>query len=289
MHIACVLTCHNRRDTTLQCLRALFACTLPANTRLSVYLVDDASIDGTGAAVRAEFPCVQVIAGSGSLFWSGGMRLAMSHAATDRPAAYLWLNDDTIADRDALSVLLEVQQALALRQPGVPHIVAAATRDPMTGACSYGGLVNRSRWFPWFVRVPPLDVPLAVSTINGNMVLIPSEVVRRIGNIDPVYVHTLGDWDFGLRAARAGCGLWLAPGMLASCAANDAVQRPTVGEGVRAQLRHALSLKRAPWRQWLAFTSRHCGPFWFVHFMQPYAGAIQRGLLAKWQSPRMAR
>ncbi len=49
--LAVVMTCHNRRETTLRCLRELEAQTLPAGWNMRTYLVDDGSTDGTSAAV----------------------------------------------------------------------------------------------------------------------------------------------------------------------------------------------------------------------------------------------
>src|SRR5262245_36051816 len=152
VRIACVLTCHNRRATTLQCLRALHACALPPDARLSVHLVDDGSSDGTGAAVRSEFPDVVVIDGDGALFWAGGMRRAKAAAMATNPDFYLWLNDDTTLDEHAIAELLRQQRAIAQDHPSQPTIVSAAVRDPHTGECSYGGIVSRSRWYPWFVN-----------------------------------------------------------------------------------------------------------------------------------------
>ena len=47
--IAVILTCFNRKQKTLACLEALFNQTLPADTSLTTYLVDDASTDGIGS------------------------------------------------------------------------------------------------------------------------------------------------------------------------------------------------------------------------------------------------
>ncbi|WP_333410708.1 hypothetical protein [Microcoleus sp. LAD1_D5] len=47
--IAVLLTCFNRKQKTLACLEALFNQTLPADTSLTTYLVDDASTDGIGS------------------------------------------------------------------------------------------------------------------------------------------------------------------------------------------------------------------------------------------------
>ena len=42
--IAVLITCHNRKEKTLKCLRTLYSQTLPAGAEISVYLVDDGLI-----------------------------------------------------------------------------------------------------------------------------------------------------------------------------------------------------------------------------------------------------
>ena len=48
--IAVLLTCFNRKQKTLACLEALFNQTLPADTSLTTYLVDETSTGGIGTA-----------------------------------------------------------------------------------------------------------------------------------------------------------------------------------------------------------------------------------------------
>ena len=113
--LCALLTCFNRRDTTLACLEALFRCDLPADTSLAVVLVDDGSQDGTGDAVLERFPAVRVIRGNGSLYWNGGMRLAYL-ATIELPFDdYLWLNDDTMLDPQALSTLWACREQCSTR------------------------------------------------------------------------------------------------------------------------------------------------------------------------------
>jgi len=38
-HTAVLLTCHNRREKTLSCLAALYACVLPEGYRFDVFLL----------------------------------------------------------------------------------------------------------------------------------------------------------------------------------------------------------------------------------------------------------
>jgi GT2 family glycosyltransferase len=40
--------------------------------------------------------------------------------------------------------------------------------------------------------------------MNGNVVLVPKSVMDKIGILDPVFHHDLGDVDYGLRAIKAG-------------------------------------------------------------------------------------
>ena len=63
---AVILTCFNRKDTTLRCLRQLYQ--QKKSSRMDVFLCDDASTDGTSEAIRKEFPQVHVVIGNGNLF-----------------------------------------------------------------------------------------------------------------------------------------------------------------------------------------------------------------------------
>ena len=80
--IAVLITCFNRRETTLRCLRALYEQELPAGAMLRVVLTDDGSSDGTGDAVRTEFPGVVVLQGDGNQYWVGGTMDGVGGRAT---------------------------------------------------------------------------------------------------------------------------------------------------------------------------------------------------------------
>ena len=95
MKISVLLTCHNRKEKTLICLRKLFEQDV-RNVEFDVFLVDDGCTDGTAEAVREEFPKIHIIQGDGSLFWNRGMCLAWEEARKNGAHdAVLWLNDDT--------------------------------------------------------------------------------------------------------------------------------------------------------------------------------------------------
>ena len=112
--IAVLLTCHNRKKKTLQCLNALnIQEGLEVDYNIEVFLVDDGSFDGTAEAIVACFPNVHIIQGNGNLYWNQGMRLAWDTAAKTKDYDfYLWLNDDTILDKDAIINLIDILKYL---------------------------------------------------------------------------------------------------------------------------------------------------------------------------------
>ena len=193
--IAVLMTCFNRVNTTLACLNRLFSQMLPEEFSLDVWLVDDASPDQTGEKVKAAFPWVHVIRGTGNLFWCKGMRLAWDKAARYCPYDYfLWLNDDVLLKPDALSCLI----ADSLRQNAV--VVGSFSSDETETVVSYCATTADGRR-----EMPDGDVPrLADGYMNGNLVLIPKGVFDVIGPIHGGYTHGYGDYDYGLRIKEHG-------------------------------------------------------------------------------------
>ena len=209
--LCALLTCFNRREKTLACLEALAASTGLHGVRLHAVLVDDGSTDGTAQAVGERFPWVQVVRADGALFWCRGMYLAFDTALNIGFDAYLWLNDDTMLCPDAVARLLASAAALE-RRTGGPVIVVGSTVDAVSGALTYGGERRPSRLKPLRIeRVTPLPVPQRCDSMTGNIVLIDAGVARRVGNIDPVFEHSMGDTDYALRADKLGVQVWVEP------------------------------------------------------------------------------
>jgi GT2 family glycosyltransferase len=283
--LACLLTCHSRREKTVACIAALLSCRLPQNVQLHIVLVDDGSRDGTSEAVRARFPQVELIAGDGTLFWNGGMRRAFAAAMVQDFDHYLWLNDDTTLDIDALERLYQCQETLSAMGDTKSNIIVGATRDPVTGHLSYGGLVAKSPSSPnYLIALPVGTSPQRCRTLNGNCVLIPRRVAQTLGNLDERFVHAIGDWDYGLRASSAGFGVWMAPGFVGTCERNPPHQfAPNVACSVRARLRFVCSPKQVPPRAWFVYVRRNYGPTWPLEFVKPYGSAVIGALATKWR------
>ena len=196
--IAVLMTCYNRVEVTLRGLRSLFAAK-PRDVELEVFLVDDASPDGTAARVRAEFPSVRVIDSPGNLFWCKGMRLAWDRAIADEAQGgarpydnFLWFNDDVVLKPTAIAAML----AEAATTNGL--VVGKFSSDETEREVSFG-LDGGSQW------------------MNGNLVLVPRKVYETIGPICDGYRHAYGDHDYGLMAQRAGFAVKLSTEFCGVC------------------------------------------------------------------------
>ena len=269
--IAILVTCFNRKAKTLAALQAVMAQRLPAGCSMEIFLVDDASRDGTTEAVRARFSQVHLLPGTGSLFWNGGMRLAWAEAFKGDFDHYLWLNDDTSLDPDAIARLLNVADELAGRGT-CDTIVVGSTRDATTGQHTYGGVIRKSRIHPLkFKLVLPADKPQRCETMNGNCVLVTRATARKAGNLSGCFTHSIGDFDYGLRAAMVGCTIWIAPGFIGTCSRNSGKGTWTDASLSRWQRwRDLTGPKGLPGREYCKFARLHGGPLWPILWILPY-------------------
>ena len=279
IRVVSVLTCFNRKTMTLACLGALDAAARNAQVELETIVVDDASTDGTAAAIRTQYPWVEVIDAAGALFWNRGMYVGFGVAMQRAADYYLWLNDDTELVPDALRCLIQQSEQLR-KQEGVPVIVVGATAERSSGRVNYGGRARRSRWRRFnFELVWDEKRPVPCEAIEGNCVLIPREVAQHVGNLDPTFEHAMGDTDYGLRARRAGFRPFVAAGIVGYCSDNSTLgtyQDDSLPLRRRWQL--LLSRKGLPIRSWLHFTRRHGGLLWPLYFSWPYVRLISATL-----------
>jgi GT2 family glycosyltransferase len=260
MHIAALLTCHNRRDNTLACLESLASQELPTNASLQVTLVDDGSQDGTSEAVTKRFPGTRILHGDGNLYWCGGMRMAWNAAALADPDYYLLINDDTHLDPDAIKSLLELT--------GQPHdriIAVAAIRDPITGIQTYGGIQGMGS------LIATEAIPTSCETFNANAVLVPRAVFAEIGTFHSAYTHGMGDYDYGYMAGRHGMSILQSSRTLGTCKLN-----PPGGNwhdatlSRRQRLRLLQGPKGLPFREWVTYNRRNSGWRWPIRSIAPY-------------------
>jgi GT2 family glycosyltransferase len=267
--LAVLLTCHNRRETTLRSLDTLFSQKNINKFEISVFLVDDGSTDGTAEEVSEQYPEINILEGNGSLYWTGGIRKAMAAALEVGFDFYLWLNDDTVLFPNALKKLIDT--FYKKKQEGVGTVVGSLC-DPDTGEWTYGASVRSSWWHP--LRFKPIfsqDIILEADNFWGNVVLIPEEVVQRVGNLDNKLIHGAGDHDYALRTKNAGFQIWVVPDYIGECPRNTIENTwKDSNLSLLERFKKILSVKERPIRNRFYYLKKHGGILFFVIFFSPY-------------------
>ncbi len=209
-NLAVLMTVFNRKKQTLDCLKKLFDQNMNVSlgVEIEVFMVDDGCTDGTAKAVAEKFSNVKIIKGTGDLFWNGGMHLAWSVAIKQKEFDYyFWLNDDTSLEKYALKNLLNT--SMYFRNESI--IIGSTCASDNSEKITYGGRSLSTG------LLKPKQYPQECDYFNGNIVLIPSYCYQILGINDPIFRHSLGDFDYGLRAKSRGVKMYVAPKILGEC------------------------------------------------------------------------
>ncbi|MGB3535686.1 MAG: glycosyltransferase family 2 protein [Microcoleaceae cyanobacterium] len=201
--LSIIIPVRNRKSLTQAILQQLKT-QIPAvsnQLKISIFVVDDGSTDGTPEMIRQSFLPVKLIEGNGSLWWTGAIVKGMKFALECyNPDYILWLNDDIILSDHFLTNL-----ALLCQQSSTSQVLT-------------GGIVTAQAYPEWMVFGGYIDNQLIrsltafenkntieVDTLNGNIVLIPQLIFKTINLPDDNrFKHYGGDFDYSKRAKRAG-------------------------------------------------------------------------------------
>lgn len=226
------------------------------NPALDIHFVvcDDNSNDGTYEALW-EMPAVTVIRGDGKQFYTGGMRLAIQEAQSGsyEYEYVLLFNDDVAFYPHAIEKM--IAQITANKDADV---VVGCTQSS-DGKLSYGGVVYHNRKRLKFRKVEP-NSDVLCDTFNANCVLIPGDLFLKTGNMDPVYRHSLGDFDYGFRISKMGGRIVVSNEFVGIC--ND---NPSSGTWMDRSLspmeriKKKESVKGVPSREWFHYVRKHFG------------------------------
>ncbi|MBR1470269.1 MAG: glycosyltransferase family 2 protein [Lachnospiraceae bacterium] len=266
---AVLLTCHNRKEHTIGCILSLLE-GVEERKDLCFVAVDAGSTDGTREALQElvrQGIRIKYIPAPDSLFWNGGMRIAMAYAAKHMSdSAYVLLvNDDVRFYPQA------VEKLIARQQMYKSDAVAGSTEDA-GGRQSYGGVRQCSKYLARFALIPPTEKPELCDTFNCNCLLMTYDCFRRMGNLDKAYVHSMGDYDYGLRMKHRGAIVINSGAHVGSCDDNDisgSWKDPSLDRKTRLQRKEGP--KGLPAKDWYHFIRKNYSlPAAVYHSMTPY-------------------
>ena len=217
--LAVLLTVFNRKEKTLKCLNQLYRAfeQYGSSFKMDIYLTDDGSKDGTSEALRESFPEVKLLQGTGSMFWAGGMRNSWKKAIQNNYDGYLLLNDDTNVFETLFSELEDCQN-YSVETFQKEGIYIGSTKDAQSDKLSYGGRklhdINRPHSSEVF---PDTTTPQECHLGNANILYVAKDVVDQIGILDEKFTHGIADFDYTLRAVKAGFPVLICKNYCGTC------------------------------------------------------------------------
>ncbi len=215
--VVAVIVTWNKRQHVLSCIDSVLASSYPVK---AIVVVDNASTDSTAQAIRQQFDethPLHLVVNETNIGGSGGFCEGIK-AALKYDSDYLWLLDnDVIVDRQALDRLL-----FAMKQESNVGIVGAKIYFAKTPEIiwSFGVRVNH-----WLAHISPVggkvrdegqyNQVIEVDYVPMCSMLLSTEVIRRIGSVDPHYFVYSDDADLCTRTKRAGFQVLSAPDSVA--------------------------------------------------------------------------
>ena len=196
-----IIVSYDTRDDLLRCLRSLLE--PPPAGLATVFVVDNASSDGSVAAVRAAWPAVEVVALDRNVGFAAANNVALRRA---RAPFALLLNSDTIVTAGAIEMLVARLTATGAVAAG-PRLVDGSGRPEVSFGpmlTPWGEIVQRRR-----VRLARRGTAAArrtvadlvsrereVDWVSGACLLVRREAALAAGLLDERYFMYEEDVDF---------------------------------------------------------------------------------------------
>lgn len=215
-----IIVSFNTRQMTLACLRSIYAQALSSN--FEIVLVDNASEDGSVAAIREEFPQVRLLAEAENHGFARANNLAAEYAQGDY---LLLLNPDTLVLDHAIDKLLDFAQQMP--EAGIwggRTVFADGSLNPTScwrrmtlwnlfcRAVGLSLIFRKSEIFnPESYGGWQRDSVRRVDIVTGCLFLIKRKMWVRLGGFAPAFFMYGEEADLCLRARKIGCRPMITP------------------------------------------------------------------------------
>lgn len=276
--LAVLITCFNRKEKTIRCVKSLInQKNIPI---FDLYVCDDGSTDGTADAIKEIYKDAIIIKGTGNLFWSKGMYTVMSEAVKHNYEYYLMINDDVEFVSNMWNIMFEPYEN------GHKKIaVVGYTKSHISGKVTYGGrkmIKSRFNYVIGDIVEIEKDNFATVDVANWNCFLVDKETINTIGIIDNYYEHGLGDYDYCLRMRKEGLNILVAKDYIGYCENNSRKNTYLDGHVSRKQrIKKMLKPNGFPIKSWLHFVNKNYGKYKFRSAITPYLKNISAIILGR--------
>jgi GT2 family glycosyltransferase len=243
--VAIVIVNHEARESLVECLTSLPAAT--PGLRTEVFVVDNASRDGSAELVSRRFPGIKLIASEENLGFARACNLAI--ARTQAPFILL-LNPDTVCRPAAVTKLLHLLESRPRAAAVGPRLVypdgtlqASAFRIP-TLLVECTDTLGFMRILPqaWLQRASllqgllpasghfdPHDTTRRVDFVIGACLLLRRAALQEVGPIDESFFLYYEEIDLCLRLGQAGWQVFHHPdALVVHAVGRSASQKPAL-------------------------------------------------------------
>jgi len=227
--LAIVIVSWNVKELLRECLLSALADARDSTLDTEIWVVDNASSDGTPQMVRDEFPQVKLIAAKTNLGFAAGNNAALRALGFPRrlntqPDAVLLLNPDTIIKPGALRAMFD----FLLAEPKVG--VVGANLQFGDGSFQHGAYAFPGLW-QLAIELLPLPGRLYESRLNGRYpiewyergepfaidhplgaaMMVQAEAIRQTGLLDEDYKMYVEEVDWAWRIKAQGWSAYCVP------------------------------------------------------------------------------
>jgi N-acetylglucosaminyl-diphospho-decaprenol L-rhamnosyltransferase len=219
--LSIVIVSWNTRELLRNSLRSVFD--NGADLSLEVFVVDNASTDGSVAMIRESFPLVRVIENKSNVGFAAANNQAFPFCSAE---LVLLLNSDTIIIGQALKILVDFMREHPEAGGIGPRLLHPRLKLRVLG-CGYQPTLWRefthqfglSRLFPHsrlfrgvhlFIRVHDTEA-LEVEWISGAALLVRAEVIKKVGGLSERWFMYAEDMEWCQRILQAGWKLFSVP------------------------------------------------------------------------------
>jgi len=212
--VSVIVVTWNTREMTLRCLEHLRKAVNGLDAE--VFVVDNASSDGTAAAIREKYAEVKLISAERNLGFAGGNNLAIAKAGG---RYILLLNSDAMVEPGTVRELLSFMDARGdVGACGAQLLNRDGTRQNSfdnfpTFATE---LLPKSLLRALFPRRYPSKrqeyrEPLEVESVLGTCMMVRAEAMKQAGVLDERFFFLYEETDWCLRMRKAGWRIFFVP------------------------------------------------------------------------------
>ena len=220
MRLSIVFLNYNTRDLTRQALNSVLAAA--EGLTVEIFVVDNASVDGSADMVAEEFPQVKLICNEANVGFAAGNNVALRQVTGEY---VLLINTDTIVRRDALRTMVEFLDAhpeagacgcKILDPDGTLQLDSRrGFPTPLAAFCKMSGL---SRFFPkhpliahYHMTYLDPEQTAEVEVLSGSCMMVRKAAMDQVGLLDEDYFMYGEDIDWCYRFHQAGWIIYYVP------------------------------------------------------------------------------